>query len=112
MKKVVDLDLSKNPILQKGDIVQFWDGVAKLDGIVLKITRRYTQGDIAGQAMAANIAVAGEGSQFDKLDETWYLFHDVPFTDIICRRWVTLMDFEPREGKVLQFECKAQQDKV
>ena len=112
MKKVFELDLSRSPILQKGDIVHFWDGVAKLDGIVLDVTRRYTQGDIAGQALSVNIAVASEDSQLNKLDDTWFLYHDVPFTDIICRRSKSLFDFESRKGKVLQFECKAQQDKV
>lgn len=109
MSKVVDLDLSKNPILQKGDIVQFWDGVEKFDGVIMNVTRRYTMGDVKGQAMAVNIAVASEDAECETWDSgQWSIHRDVPFTDIICRRYNTLYDFDEDEkaGTVLPFQCK------
>ena len=108
MSKLVHLELGREPFLKKGDCVVFRADEDEWDGMVISVERRFTQGDIAGQAREVTIAVSADDNP-DALEGEWYILENVPFEDIIFRRAKNLFDFEKKEGKVLQFDtvlCK------
>lgn len=114
---IVNIDFGLSSALKNGDLVRVRhahlpSGVEiqpDPHGIVVRISQLFRHGVVAGQARLVDVAVP-----IDDLDpeesQGWFILNDVSIDDLTRILGEGLKD--PRAGEVLQFQCKADADRV